>query len=221
MKKRNVIAMLCALCVLILLLPMQTNAASAKKNKKAMTAYHQFLSQDQIQWSEWTSIPSSDVLFAAADINKDGVKELIVRYVQASHMDGWHRIYTYKKGRVKSLGHFTNVYIYKNKNFFVDSYANTGVIQNSYYRLGKNGKKITLAKYQISDTPASAKGKTVKKYNADMGYDVYYSDMKVNGKKVSYKKCMKKIRSLEKRAKQLNLKFYENTAENTGRYLVK
>lgn len=24
-----------------------------------------------------------------------------------------------------------------------------------------------------------------------------------------------------KRAKQLNLKFYENTAENTGRYLVK
>lgn len=78
MKKRNVIAMLCALCVLTLLLPMQTNAASAKKNKKAMTAYHQFLSQDQIQWSEWTSIPSSDVLFAAADINKDGVKELIV-----------------------------------------------------------------------------------------------------------------------------------------------
>ena len=31
--------------------------------------------------------------------------------------------------------------------------------------------------------------------------------MKVNGKKASYKKCMKKIRSLEKNARQLSLNF--------------
>ena len=45
--------------------------------------------------------------------------------------------------------------------------------------------------------------------------------MKVNGKKASYKKCMKKIRSLEKNAKRLNLNFYDNTAYNVGTYLVK
>lgn len=131
----------------------------SQKEQKSHDSLPSVLSQDQIQWSEWTSIPSSDVLFATADINKDGVKELIVRYVQASHMDGWHRIYTYKKGRVKSLGHFTNVYIYKNKNFFVDSYANTGVIQNSYYRLGKNGKRLPWRniRFQIRQPPRKGK----------------------------------------------------------------
>lgn len=222
MKKRNVIITLCLLCAAVLLPAAGVSAASAKKNRKALAAYQQLLSQSQIKWSKWTNVPSSQVQFASADINKDGVKELILSYPQASHMDGWHRIYTYTKGKVKSLGRFTSVSIFKNKNYFVDTYANTGTMEVSCYRLGKNGKKASLVKYQRSDTyPAFAKGKVVRKYSDSYGYDVYYSSMKVNGKKASYKKCMKKIRSLEKNAKRLNLNFYDNTAYNVGTYLVK
>ena len=126
MKKRNVIITLCLLCAAVLLPAAGVNAASAKKNRKALEAYQQFLSQSQIKWSKWTNVPSSQVQFASADINKDGVKELILSYPQAAHMDGWHRIYTYTKGKVKSLGRFTSVSIFKNKNYFVDTYAKIG-----------------------------------------------------------------------------------------------
>lgn len=44
MKKRNVIITLCLLCAAVLLPAAGVNAASAKKNRKALEAYQQFLS---------------------------------------------------------------------------------------------------------------------------------------------------------------------------------
>lgn len=61
MKKRNVIITLCLLCAAVLLPAAGVNAASAKKNRKALVAYQQFLSQSQIKWSKWTNVPSSQV----------------------------------------------------------------------------------------------------------------------------------------------------------------
>ena len=167
----------------------------------------------------WTILPLRTFDWAL----ESPVAEIMV-YSYAAFMifSGIFSILSYTKGKVKSLGRFTSVSIFKNKNYFVDTYANTGTMEVSCYRLGKNGKKASLVKYQRSDTyPAFAKGKVVRKYSDSYGYDVYYFSMKVNGKKASYKKCMKKIRSLEKNAKRLNLNFYDNTAYNVGTYLVK
>lgn len=221
MKRKGLRIIITLVCAMLLVPVVQTEAASSK-NKKALAAYRELLLQNQIAWSDWSYAPAAEVDFAVADINKDGVKELILQWQGASHAEGWDRIYTYKKGKIKSLGQFTEVKIYRNKNYFVDVYMGMGNVLASYYRLKKNGKKECIAKYQTSDMypyPIGAKGKIVKKYSETFGYDVYYYAMKVNGEKVGYKECMKKIRGLEKNAKQLSLTYYNNTWENIAAYL--
>lgn len=218
--KKSFAAALLLVCAATAVTPMQAEAASARKKQQAMYAYRTFMNQSQIPWTSWSFAPASQVEFATADINKDGIKELILRWSYASHAEGWDRIYTYRNGKVKSLGEFTSVTISKNKNYFTNYYMGTGGSLNYFYRLKKNGKKECLVKYQTSDVPpTNAKGSVVKKHNKTFGRDVYYYGMKVNGKRVSYKKCMKKVRSLEKKSRTLSLTYHKNTMENVGRYL--
>ena len=66
--------------------------------------------------------------------------------MEASHADGWNRIYAYVGGKAKSLGAFTDIEICKNKNFFTDTYSNHGVTRTKYYRLKSNGKTTTYKK---------------------------------------------------------------------------
>ena len=191
-------------------------AVSNKTKKNALKAYRRVLSKD-IKWADGYYISSKKVLFNCIDINKDGVKELVLYYMEAPHMYGWNRIYTYTGGRVKSLGDFTDITIYKNKNYFCDCYSNTGNVDLHYYRLGKNGKKIRLAEYSFSDYKPYGESGVVKRYID--GYPYYYHSFKVNGRRTTYKKCMRKTKSLQKNAKETKIKYHTNTTAHRRKYV--
>lgn len=140
-------------------------ASAKQQNKKAMKAYKKKLSAKKIAWGSDVYLDNSESKFAKMDINGDGVKELIVQSNAASHMDGYVRIFTYKNGKVKSLGHFTVVDIYKNKKLIKDEYSNHGISTIKYYLFSKNGKikKITN-KSELTKIKKGAKKSKYKVY---------------------------------------------------------
>lgn len=187
----------------LFLVPHQADAASTKtKNKKAKAAYVKLLSKSTIGWGSG-KCNTKNLKYSYMDINGDGVSELLLYNMEASHADGWNRIYAYVGGKAKSLGAFTDIEICKNKNFFTDTYSNHGVTRTKYYRLKSNGKKVLLAEYTSSygGYPHGAKGQVMKKKDATYGYMIYYYNFKVNGKTTTYKKCMQVVNSLKKKAK--------------------
>ena len=76
--KKSFAAALLLVCAATAVTPMQAEAASARKKQQAMYAYRTFMNQSQIPWTSWSFAPASQVEFATADINKDGIKELIL-----------------------------------------------------------------------------------------------------------------------------------------------
>ena len=169
-------------------------AAYAKsKNSKACAAYKTLLSKKSMKWG-YSKVSTSSLKFACQDINKDGIKDLVLYNSNATEADGgFYRVYTYAKGKAKRVGTYYSLRVCRNKNFFSDSRAHMDNEHYNYYRLGKNGK--------------------VKK-----GIPFYYYNFKVNGKATSYSKCMSTIKSLKKNSKD-TLKYRTNTAKNRAKYL--
>lgn len=214
-----IIACLIALLIaasLVAIAPQPAHAASA--NTKACKAYSKILSKKTMKWGTGRTVSTKQLKFACQDINKDGVKDLVVYNPDAISWEGYYRIYTYKKGKAKLAGAFSSLRVCRNKNFFRDTRSYTGgATVYGYYRLGKNGKIKELASYatQSMDEP-DAKIAKVKWASGDV--PVYYYDCKVNGKSASYSKCMAKIKSLKKGSKD-TLKYRTNTAKNRAKYL--
>ena len=217
----NVLAVVAFVLVAALaFLALLPEAAFAKTgtNKKACAAYSKMLSKKTMPWAESPgAVSTKKVKFACKDINKDGVKDLVVYNPEAFDYEGFYRIYTFKKGKVKRVGSYYDVRVCRNKNFFESSRAHMDNEEYTYYRLGKNGKAKKLAAYktQMMSRPNAKVAKT-KYINGDI--PVYYYACKVNGKSVSYNKCMKTIKSLKKGSKD-TLKYRANTAKNRAKYL--
>lgn len=225
MKKEKIFICLLALSVMLcLFFPIMGirghDVQAASKNQKACKAYKNFLKKSKIKWSSWENAPKNEIMFVCKDINGDGVKELLLRWNQASHASGWDRIYIYSSGKVKSIGNFTSISYYTNKKYFVNEYSNQGSGYIQYYKVNKKGKKISLASYKYSlwVYPDDAKGKVTHKVNVD-GDDIYYHSCKVNSKSTTYSKCMKKIKSIKKNAKKSKYKYYKNTSYNRNKYI--
>lgn len=210
----TIIVVLVAAITAIVIAPQPAHAASA--NAKACKAYAKMLSKSTFKWVG-TTVSSSSLKFACQDINKDGVKDLVVYNPEAFDYEGFYRIYTFKKGKVKRVGSYYDVRACRNKNFFSNYRAHMDNEECTYYRLGKDGKAKKLASYktQMMQKP-SAKVAKVKYINGSI--PVYYYACKVNGKSVSYDKCMAKIKSLKKGSKD-TLKYRANTAKNRAKYL--
>lgn len=210
----TLLALMLAAAVAVAIAPQPAHAASA--NTKACKAYAKMLSKSTFKWVG-TTVSSHSLKFACQDINKDGVKDLIVYNPVAFDYEGFYRIYTFKKGKVKRVGSYYDVRVCRNKNFFESSRAHMDNAEYTYYRLGKDGKAKKLVSYktQMMQKP-SAKIAKIKYINGDV--PVYYYACKVNGKSVSYSKCMAKIKSLKKGSKD-TLKYRANTAKNRAKYL--
>lgn len=225
--KKRLLGIMLALSMLAGIVPVSghssvlpVEAASRTTKKKALQSYRKLLSKKTVKWSSDYYVPSSDIRFAVCDINKDGIKELILTYDAAPHMYGWNRIYTYSKGKAKSLGHFTSVLISKNKNYMEDGYSNCGISRATFYRLTRSGKRKILAQFYVADhLPYGVKGQIRKKYSQSDGMYWYYYSFKVNGKSTTYAKCMKTVNALRKKAKYVNLKYHTNTSLNRRKYI--
>lgn len=194
-------------------------AVSRGKKEEAKAAYLNLLTQYTLDWGNGVAY-TEDLKYRITDINGDDLPEMILSYDYAAHADGWYRIYTYTNGKVKSLGQLTSIKISKNKNFFVDTYSNCGITEVKYYRL-KNGKRVTLASYKMSDVyPYGVSGKVYKKKPSGYPYSMYFYSLKVNGDRTTYDKCMSKIKSIEKEAKYTTLPYEWNYYTKYNLYAI-
>lgn len=218
----NVLAVVALVLVAALaFLALLPEAAFAKTgtNKKACAAYSKMLSKKTMPWAESPgAVSTKKVKFACKDINKDGVKDLVVYRTDGCEATQWYEICTYINGKVKSLGIYDYLSIYPNKNYFLHSNSGHGYVNYRYYRLTKKGTLKMLASYDVLIARKAPKGvgKVVKK-KID-GMPSYLYGFTVGGKKASYSACMKKIKVLERGAKD-NLKYVKNTKANRKKYL--
>lgn len=51
------------------------------------------------------------------------------------------------------------------------------------------------------------------------GYPYYYYNCKVNGKRVSYNACMKKVKALKRGAKYSSGNYHKNTVANRKKFI--
>ena len=190
---KKLMLMLCAAVVAIstVLGSGATEVQAASKAKKAMAAYAKFLA-DKSEWGDRVESPS----FGLIDVNKDGIKELVVD-------DSAFRctnLYGYCSGKVKMLGNSLvwGINFYPQKKIFCCVDFEDGIIDMSYCKY--NGKKAT----EIA------------------GYSAFEEKIyKIKGKKVTKKKYDKYIKSLHlgKEISSAQINKHKNTAANRKKYL--
>lgn len=120
-------------------MPVQAGGAKAKL---AVKAYQKFLGQSQIEWSG-LKYSSSDFQFILADVNSDGVPELLL-YNQnktVSHYQGYQAVYYYNNKKVvRAVVEDEIVGYYPKKGIVVNEHHGMGGARY-YNKVPKNGKK--------------------------------------------------------------------------------
>ncbi|MBQ9983760.1 MAG: hypothetical protein IJP29_04145 [Lachnospiraceae bacterium] len=193
-------------------------ASNRAKNKKALAAYEKLLSKSTYKWSSMSSENvTKNFRFCVVDVNKDGVKDLLLTNDSACHASGYYKLLTYHKGKVKCILTGDNIGVYKKRGVVYTTFAGTGSYSAYYYKI-KNGKAIEKISFKATDTKEMAKPK-IKHIAGKGAYKMYYYSCVVNGKEVSYKTYKKKMKKLLKTAKESNLTYYDNTAENRATYI--
>lgn len=190
----------------------QTSSA-ASKNTAAVKAYKSLLSKKTYKWGYSDEAnKTANYSFACVDLNKDGIKELIVINDNASYADGYCKIFTYSNRKVKCITTCTGFDWYKKGRVLGMEDAHTGGYWGNYYRLSKSGKLIEKASYSGTDMKEYAKN--VKHTDGS----IYYTSYKIGKKEVSYKTYKKKLSRLLK-GKKTTINYRKNTAANRKRVL--
>lgn len=65
--------------------------------------------------------------------------------------------------------------------------------------------------------PYGVSGFVTRKH--ENGYPYYYYNCKVNGKRVGYNACMKKVKALKRGAKYSSGNYHKNTAANRKKFI--
>lgn len=200
---------------LVAIAPQPAHAASA--NTKACKAYKELLTKTTMKWASGNSVKTKLLRFACQDINKDGVKDLVVYNPRGANATGRYRIYTYASGKLKRVGQYTDIAVCPNNDYYLDTHTNMGHTYYQYYRLDRNGKVIKLAAYEEAamEYPLYEGGEIVTTYEGDI--PIYTYNFKANGKSATADQTMSIIRSLEQGAKKIT--YVKNTASNRAKHL--
>ncbi len=173
--------------------PVEASAkASASQKKKAAKAYRNFMRQ-----SDYTR-------FCMMDVNKDGLKELVVSYDYQSDPERLF-IYTYQKGRVQQAGQdytaFGHRYNTKTKRIH-GLWGGAGSVEDWYLTMDKSGKLKTVYLSMIEKRVVN--GKQIFSYS-------------YGNKKITKKAYWKKKRDWNKH--YTKLKMHKTTAKNINKYI--
>lgn len=161
--------------------PVQSQAASKTTRAKVQKAYRNFLYE-----SDYRS-------FKLIDVNRDGMKELVVSYDDSRSTISQIFVYTYRNGFVQRVGEdysaFGITYNKKTKRLY-GSRGGGGGIENWYYTFDKGGR-LKPVYLQALERGYNHKGPL---------YNYYY-----NGKKISSKKYRAKLKTWTKASGPLKL----------------
>lgn len=196
-------------------------ALAATNSRKAITKYKSILSKSDYKWTKDTSWnpdvnKTKNYRFAVYDVNGDGVKELFLNNTAAASADGYVSVLTCKNGKIKKLAPDMDYIVYKKSGIVQASYGHMGVERDTYYQL-KNGKWVKKASGIQTDNNQLGEDSSKVLYK---GKDYSYTECKVAGRDVSYKKYSSYLKKLLKHdTKTVKLKYYKNTAANRSKYL--
>ncbi len=175
------------------------DAVSKKTKTKAYKAYRKWIYE--VNYSG----------FCVYDINKDGLKELLMTFDGHGKNIYSFDVYTYKNGKVVQCNtgysfEYSPFGLQYNKSTkrIYGSRGGGGSIENWYYTLSKSKKlkRVTLEKVESGYNYKTGK----------ISYKYYYKD-----KKITKKEYNKKLKSWQKNLKPL--KFYKTTKKNAKKYV--
>jgi hypothetical protein len=199
--------------------PMQVQATT--KGADALKAYNKLLSKDTFNWDNGNvgaiknEIPSKNITFTTVDIDKDGIKELLL-YTGSANNHEYAKIYTYTGGKVKCIYTGDRMDVYSKNGLMSRESSGTGSFFLEYYKYSEG--KLTQLTYKEGTDTAEYIPETSEVIRAKND-SVYYFVFKVKDKSVSYSAYSKYVNKLKKNNKKLTLKYSNNTSSIRKKYL--
>lgn len=194
-----------------------TKKSASQINKEAMSAYKKFLTNTSYVHPENYEEPAKTEKFALLDINKDGVKELLITdrkaYNNGSQDNGYQYayVYTYKSSKVKYCGYahgssFTSLYI-DGKGRLGFNWGGGGHSQCMYYNLNSSKDRLRMTIFTKHFDLVESFDKQVCDYNYKNGSKV----VKISESTFEYEQGVASKAKL--------LKVYSNNSSNRSKYL--
>lgn len=207
---RWLLSLMVLFVAVVLMIPVQTQAASAKS--KALKAYRKLLSKSTIKWNEYgTYVKTKNCSFALAYVDNNSVPELILQTYDTSHAEGYGSLYTYRNGKarlVTGLSLNGSFRYYKKKCIFIDNYTGSGVSQDYYTKLYKGKAYTKLGKATEYDWNGNISRKTYTNCSNSSSY-----------RQISKSTFKKRLKKLVGSRKVRTVIFRANTKYNRSKYL--
>ena len=199
--------------------PMQVQAAT--KEEDALKAYNKLLSKDTFNWASGNvgslknEISSKNIAFTTADIDKDGIKELLL-YTGSANNHEYAKIYTYTGGKVKCIYTGDQMDVYSKNGLVYREAGGTGTYIIDYFKYSEGSLTQLTLKEGIDDINYIPETSEVYKAKYD---STYYYIFEVKGEEVSYSAYCNYVEKLIKDNKKISLKYRDNTSSTRKKYL--
>lgn len=211
-KKWLAALMMCFLCFFVMM--PATHAQAASNKTKAMRAYKKMLAGKTIVRDEATVYQTKNCRFAIAYIDNNSVPELIVyNNTDASHIQGWGALYTYRKGKVRLVSNLmldtrSRLGYYHKTGWFMDNTTYQGYGGDTFQKLSAGKLKDDLI---LGRSVEYRGGRYVV-----TGYNSIYkgSYEEIDASAFNRALCNKTNNKAFKK-----FKFYKNTKKNRTKYL--
>ena len=192
----------------------EAKAAAEKRAQDAHAAYSTFL-QGTYDWGNDKNASLDKCKFALVDLDGDGVGELLVENPNASHANGYERLFGYNGGQVVELATGRDGL----KLFKSGAILSLSVGRDSWsgtYSTLQNGKVSEVASFESGDTPGSS---DVTQNFSDPGGESgpYCRSLKVNGADASLDAYLATVRKLADQ--EVTPSLVDNTAANRSQLL--
>lgn len=192
----------------------EAKAAAEKRAQDAHAAYSTFL-QGTYDWGSDKNASLDKCKFALVDLDGDGVDELLVQNLNASHANGYERLFGYNGGQVVELAAARDGL----KLFKSGAILNLSVGRGSWsgtYSTLQNGRVSEVASFESGDTPGSS---DVTQNFSDPGGESgpYCRSLKVNGADASLDAYLATVRKLADQ--EITPSLVDNTAANRSQLL--
>ncbi|MFG6382664.1 MAG: Ig-like domain-containing protein [Lachnospiraceae bacterium] len=118
----------------------QVKVVLSQKAKKVVKAYQKYMQQPRIRWTNSTSYGREQFKFSLADINGDGLPELMLQNNgKPAHFEGYEAVYCYYNGQVKQLDRDDMIRRYYPKKGIIVTYYSGMGCSEYYMKISKSG----------------------------------------------------------------------------------